>query len=158
MTIAVRPATGEDASAMAELINAIIRRGGTTGYRDPFNEQKIRDVFVSPPLAIACHIAEQEGRLVGFQALEWCDPDWPGEDALPSDWAVIATYVDQTCHGAGIGRALFTATRAAACKAGAVYIDATIRKENAGGQAYYEAMGFVDYRSSSEAVSKRLAP
>ena len=59
----------------------------------------------------------EETRLLGFQALEWCDPDWPGDDALPADWAVIATYVDPQARQRGVGRALFAETaRAAPCR------------------------------------------
>lgn len=36
-------------------------------------------------------------------------------------------------------------------------IDATIRRENAGGLAYYAALGFEDYRDGPETLSKRLA-
>ena len=37
-------------------------------------------------------------------------------------------------------------------------IDATIRKENGGGQAFYAGIGFVDYRIGAESISKRFAP
>jgi len=97
-------------------------------------------------------------QLMGFQALEWCDPAWPGDDPLPADWAVIATYVGPQAHRRGVGRALFAATAQAAKNAGVRFIDATIRIENTGGQASYEGVGFTDYRVGAETVSKRFAP
>jgi GNAT superfamily N-acetyltransferase len=143
---------------MAALINAIIERGGTTAFRTPFDAAKIRATFIAPPLGIACTVAADGPALLGFQALEWCDPDWPGEDRLPADWAVVATYVAPGRQGRGVGRALFAVTREAARRAEVRAIDATIRRENAGGLAYYGAMGFVPYREASDAVSKRFDP
>lgn len=48
--------------------------------------------------------------------------------------------------------------RQAAEVAGARFIDATIRIENTGGQAFYEGVAFTDYRVGAETVSKRFAP
>lgn len=143
---------------MADLINRIIAIGGTTAYSASFDGGKIISEFIGPELAICCHVAVENGKVCGFQALLWADPSWPGDDRLPADWALIATYVDPEAHGKGIGRALFACTEAAARDAGVSAIDATIRKENAGGLSYYARMGFVDYRSSGETVSKSYKP
>jgi len=35
---------------------------------------------------------------------------WPGEDRLPADRAVVATYVGRQAHRRGVGRARFAAT------------------------------------------------
>ncbi|WP_306140924.1 GNAT family N-acetyltransferase [Roseibium sp. MMSF_3412] len=158
MTVDVRAALPSHADQMAELINRIITIGGTTAYRAPFDREKIVSEFIAPELAICCHVAIESGKVCGFQALLWADPTWPGEHRLPADWALIATYVDPEAHGKGIGRALFARTAAAARDAGASTIDATIRKENTGGLSYYARMGFVDYRSDDETVSKRYKP
>ncbi len=158
MTIEIRAAWQSDAGQMADLINRIISIGGSTAYRTQFDTDKIVSEFISPELSICCHVAVDAGRVCGFQALLWADPSWHGEDRLPSDWAVIATYVDPETHGKGIGRALFSSTDAAARAADVVAIDATIRKENAGGLSYYARMGFVDYRSGDETISKRYKP
>ncbi|WP_454811486.1 N-acetyltransferase family protein [Labrys neptuniae] len=143
---------------MAQLINEIIAIGGTTAHRRPFDEHRILDEFIAAKRGICCFVAVDDAQILGFQALEWCDPDWPGEDRLPADWAVIGTYVVPEAHGRGIGRALFRETAGAAKAAGVRFIDATIRKENAGGQAFYGSIGFVDYRGGAESVSKRFAP
>ena len=91
-------------------------------------------------------------------AVAWIDryPDWPGPDAFPADWALVATYVAQDQHGRGVGGRLFEATLAAARAAGVVAIDATIRRENVGGLAYYARMGFAEHRSDVERISKKL--
>lgn len=155
MSLEIRPATPQDAGAMAKLINEIIAIGGTTAHAEPFDEAGIIDTFIAPRLAMSCFVAVNGSEIVGFQSLEWADPEWPGADPLPADWAVIATYVDPHAHKMGIGRSLFAETAKAA---GALSVDATIRKENKGGQAYYQAMGFRDYREATATISKRYSP
>lgn len=143
---------------MAEILNEIIEKGGTTAYRDKFDHRRIREEFMPAKLGISCFVALSGSEVVGFQALLWCDPDWPGDNALPEDWAVIATYVDPTTQKGGIGRALFKESSRAAKDAGVRFIDATIRRENKGGQRYYQGLGFSDYRSDANSVSKKFAP
>ncbi|MGI9434305.1 MAG: GNAT family N-acetyltransferase [Geminicoccaceae bacterium] len=152
----VRTAQVSDAKPLAELINEIIARGGTTAHRRPFDEQQMIEQFINPPYGISCTVAVESLEIVGFQVLEWSDPNWPGPDKLSEDCGIIATYVALGCHGQGIGRKLFATTLAAAQAAGVRRIDATIRSENFGGQAYYDRMGFVDYRTGDSTVSKRL--
>lgn len=141
---------------MVNLLNVLIAAGGTTAYREPFTAKRIEVQFLSSPFAICCHCAEMAGAVIGFQALEWADPDWPGPDRLPADWAIISTYVGSARQRGGIGRALFEATRASARSAGVTQIDATIRRQNVGGLAYYSSLGFEDYRAGTETVSKVL--
>jgi len=143
---------------MTALLNAIIARGGTTAHRDPFDVDRMTADVIAPARGIACHVAERDGAIVGFQALEWSDPDWTGANPLPADWAFIATFVAIGMQGTGIGALLFAATRRAALSAGVRMIDATIRRENRGGLAYYSRMGFEDYWSDAEVIAKKRAP
>lgn len=158
MSLLIRGATEQDAGPMCRLINEIIAIGGTTAFRDPFDEGRMIDTFVAAKRGISCFVAVEAGQVLGFQSLEWCDPDWSGEDRLPADWAVIGTYVAPRAHGRGIGRALFGETAGTAKAAGVRFIGATIRKENKGGQAYYGGIGFVDYQTGAETVTKRFEP
>ena len=143
--IKLRPATPADAGALAALLNQIIKTGGTTAHLKPFDAPRMLNHYIAPPLAISCTLAEVGGTIAGFQALEWSDPNWPGPDSLPADWALIASFVDADFQGRGIGKALFTKTRAAAQSAGVRCIDATIRADNQGGLAFYTSLGFTDY-------------
>jgi ribosomal protein S18 acetylase RimI-like enzyme len=158
MTLTVRRAQEKDMGSMADILNEIIEIGGTTAYRDKFDRQRVEKEFMPARLGISCFVALNGTKVLGFQALLWSDPDWPGDDRLPEDWAVIATYVDPTTQKGGIGRALFAETSQAAKEAGVRFIDATIRKENTGGQRYYQGLGFSDYRSGANSVSKKFAP
>ncbi|MCZ8315640.1 GNAT family N-acetyltransferase [Phreatobacter sp.] len=156
--IRIRQAVIDDAAAMADLLNAIIAKGGTTAHRTPFDIDRMIAEYVAPPRLIACHVAERDGAILGFQSLEWSDPDWAGANPRPADWALVATFVAIEGQGSGIGRRLFEATRQAARAAGVVMIDATIRRENAGGLAYYSRQGFVDYWSDDTVIAKSRAP
>jgi len=156
LSVHVRAASPGDAAAMAVLLNEIISVGGTTAHTNPFSVDDIVSTFISPAKGISCFVAEEDAILLGFQALEWSDPNWPGEHVVPDDWAFIATYVSSGQRGKGIGRRLFAKTLSAAREAGVRCIDATIRRENQLGQAFYGGMGFEDYRHHEEAISKRF--
>lgn len=153
--IALRSAEPADAAAMCALLNALIAEGGNTAHRTPFDEDRMTRHYISPQLGISCTVALEGADVVGFQALERADPDWPGDDSLTEGWAVIASFVAQGRQGRGIGKHLFATTLAAAKAAGIRHIDATIRRENSGGRAFYDRLGFTDYRESDETVSKK---
>ena len=138
----IRPASAEDAPVLAEILNRIIALGGTTAHQTPFTTERMLRSYVEPERNISCSVAELGGAAVGFQSLMW--PDEEGTP-FPDGWAIIASFVDSACAGQGVGRRLFDATRDAARAAGVRVIDATIRADNAGGLAYYRALGFEDY-------------
>ena len=154
----LRQATPADAEALCEVINPIIAAGGTTAHRRPFDAERMRRHYIAPPRHISCTLAEEDGTVLGFQALEWADPDWEGEGPLPEGWAIIATFVRPGLIQGGIGTRLFAVTRAIAREAGVVAIDATIRRENTGGLAFYGRMGFEDWSCDDERISKKLVP
>ncbi len=156
MSIVVRSARNSDTQQMSRLLNRLVALGGSTAHLLPFDEDRIRTTFVESKFSICCFVAIEEETMVGFQALEWADPNWSGPDPLSADWAIIATYVASNRHGKGIGRKLFASTRFTAKAANVKRIDATIRRENLGGQAYYQSIGFTDYRQGTETVSKQF--
>jgi len=163
-----RSATQTDAAAMTELLNAIIAAGGTTAHLTLFKPETMQSHYINPPLGISCILAEKDGVLLGFQGLEWSDPDWQGDDPLPAGWAVIATFVSDQARGLGVGKALFAKTRAKARSAGVVAIDATIRADNVLGLAFYKSLGFETYQRLEniplgaarhvDRIRKRLTP
>jgi L-amino acid N-acyltransferase YncA len=126
---------------MCAILNEIIAIGGTTAYEEPFDTDSMIANYIAAPLLISCTVADLDGAVVGFQAI-W-QPD--GSVPMPPDWAVIASFVKVGITGQGIGRALFTATCAAARAHGVVTIDARIRADNASGLRFYSAMGFKDH-------------
>jgi len=158
MNVVVRAAQDEDADHMASILNEIVSIGGLTSHEGHFDGARIRREFISPQRGISCFVAVVGSAVRGFQSLEWSDPDWPGEDRLPADWALISTYVKPGHHRLGIGRALFERTVAAAAIAGVCFIVANIRLKNAGAQTFYDRLGFEDDKRSAHAVSKYFSP
>ncbi|MFK7744983.1 MAG: N-acetyltransferase family protein [Roseobacter sp.] len=137
--IHIRRAVPLDARAMAHLLNAIIRKGGTTAYTDQITDETIKAWFAKAPHQSVWHVAENEtGALLGFQSIE-------PHLKLPPEACDIATFVKVGQTGLGIGSKLFDASSAAAFKMGYSWINATIRADNTGGLAYYQSRGFETY-------------
>jgi len=131
----IRQAVPSDAEELSLLLNEIIRAGGTTAIETLLTAHEFADWYITGEFALACHVAEFGGALVGFQSLStYGDP--------PQGVADIATFARMNPKVKGVGSALFPATRSAAEKLGLTSINATIRADNVSGLAYYEKMGF----------------
>jgi L-amino acid N-acyltransferase YncA len=140
MDLDIRPARGGDAPGLAELLNAIIARGGTTALEDPFAPEALDLAYLTGPDVICCFVAVDRGsgRLEGFQTL--------GRDPrLPDGCGDIGAFARVGGTQRGVGAALFAATRAEARRLGLTALNATIRADNAGGLAFYGRMGFADH-------------
>ena len=144
MSFVIRPARREDAPALAELLNAIIARGGTTALEAPYTADALADAYLVGPDVICCFVAvdADTGTLEGFQTLG----RYP---SLPDGWGDIGTFARIGGTQRGIGTALFAATREEARRQGLQWINATIRADNTGGLAFYGRMGFETYHVSS---------
>jgi len=137
--IHIRRAGAMDARDMAELLNAIIRKGGTTALTDEITRDTILTWFEQAPSNAIWHVAEDDaGQLFGFQ---YAKP----HPNLPPEACDIATFVKLGTTGLGIGAKLFEITKKAARDLGFEWINATIRADNAGGLTYYQSRGFEDY-------------
>jgi len=137
--IHIRPAGPMDARQMAELLNAVIRKGGTTAFTNEITRDTIQKWFERAPPKSLWHVAEDEaGQLLGFQ---YAKP----HPNLPPEACDIATFVKLGATGLRIGSKLFETTKSAAHALGYKWINATIRADNAGGLAYYQSRGFEDY-------------
>ncbi|MDP4990334.1 MAG: GNAT family N-acetyltransferase [Marivita lacus] len=137
--ITIRRAGDLDAREMADLLDAIIRKGGTTAHTDPVSRSTLLDWMQRDPQRSAWHVAEDEaGKILGFQFLE-------PHPELPSDACDIATFVRLGQTGLGVGSKLFEASKRAARDLGYSWINATIRADNEGGLAYYQSRGFENH-------------
>jgi len=141
VTITVRPVTPADAPELAELLNAIIERGGTTALEHPFTPDQLDATYLTGPKVISCMVAvdEESGRLEGFQTLV-------REAHLPEGWGDIGTFTRVDGIQRGVGSALFAATRDHARSLGMEAVNAEIRADNKGGLTFYGKQGFKDYR------------
>ncbi len=137
----IRLATSADAAQMAALLNEIIAIGGTTAHQTPFDADRMHHHYIAAPTQICCHVAEQEGLILGFQHLDGPDPDQSGAEG----WGYIASFVASSAAGKGVGQQLFAATLKAAGQAGVQSINSTIRADNTIGLRYYEGLGFIRF-------------
>jgi ribosomal protein S18 acetylase RimI-like enzyme len=136
----IRNTIPSDVSPLRDILNAIIKIGGTTALEKPLTEAGFREYFLEGAQFLTCLVVEdgRDGSLLGFQALSR-HPD------LPEDWADIAPFARPEPKTPGVGAALFAATRTRARERGLIAINAAIRADNRGGLAYYEKMGFETY-------------
>ena len=140
MDLDIRPARSEDAPGLADLLNAIIARGGTTALETPFTPQALDAAYLTGPEVFCCFVAVDRagGRHEGFQTLG-------RYSGLPDDVGDIGTFARVGGTQRGVGAALFAATWAEARRLGLAAINATIRADNTGGLAFYGRMGFADH-------------
>lgn len=135
--ITVRRAGVLDARQMAELLNAVIKIGGTTAITEPVQAEDMKSWMQSDNSI--WHVAEDDtGEILGFQ---WVEP----HEKLPPEATNIATFAQVGKTGMGIGSSLFRATEKAARELGFQWINAEIRADNEGGLIYYQSRGFEDY-------------
>jgi L-amino acid N-acyltransferase YncA len=140
LSFTVRPVAPEDAPELAELLNAIIARGGTTALETPFTPEKLAQTYLTGPDVHICLVAVDPGtgRIEGFQTLG----RYPN---LPDDIGDIGTFARIDGAQRGIGSALFKTMVERARALGLSAINATIRGDNVGGLAFYTKQGFVDH-------------
>jgi len=140
MDLDIRPVRLEDAAELADLLNQIIARGGTTALEAPFTPKALAEAYLTGPDVICCFVAvdRARGRLEGFQTLGY----YPG---LPEDVGDIGTFARIGSVQRGVGSMLFAATSAQARRRGLASINATIRADNTGGLAFYSRLGFADH-------------
>ena len=134
----IRPVTAADAAELADLLNEIIARGGTTALQTPYTPAGLALAYLTGPQVICCHVAEADGQLLGFQTLGHIA-------ALPADIGDIGTFTRLGGIQRGVGSALFAATCARAREIGLAALNAIIRADNVGGLAFYTRLGFIDH-------------
>lgn len=134
----VRTAGLRDAAGMAEVQNTVIRIGGTTAFEDERSVAEVTQAYLTGPTVICAHVAEVDGRIIGFQVLGLY-PD------MPDRWGDIGTFVHPDIQRGGVGAALFAATVGWARAHGVPTLLAVIRADNRVGLGYYTKCGFVDW-------------
>ena len=138
--IHVRRAGLMDTGPMADLLNDVIAKGGTTATTDAVTRDTLSEWIRHYSGRNAWFLAEDsDGTVLGFQ---WIEP----KDALPIEACDIATFTRIGRVRLGCGSALFERTRKAAREMKYALINATIRADNEGGLAYYQSRGFETYQ------------
>ncbi len=140
MSFIIRPVAPEDAPELAELLNAVIARGGTTALETPFTPETLAETYLTGPNVYICLVAVDPAadRIEGFQTLG----RYPN---LPDDIGDIGTFARIDGAQRGVGSSLLKAMVERARALGLSAINATIRGDNVGGLAFYTKQGFVDH-------------
>lgn len=139
----IREAVIEDATGIHRILQELVAARLRTR---PATLDFARDNYITHPDKLWCGVAvDEDGTLLGFQALKLAVEG--NEFDVQPGWGVIGTHVSPNAARQGVGAALFAVTREVAQKRGLSKIDASIGADNAVGRAYYDAMGFVTYRT-----------
>lgn len=128
----VRPMERRDAVECTDIVNFIIRQGGTTAYEEEYSVEDFDAHYREE--AEVCLVAETEGKVAGFQGMFDV-----GHGVLS-----IGSFADQSDPKRGVGRALIEGSIAEAKRREFKSIIAKITSDNASGLAYYSCMGFFD--------------
>lgn len=138
--IRVRHAVPGDVAALCEILNTIIKVGGTTALEAPLSLLEFSNYFLEGERFLSCFVAEGSlaSRQLGFQNLSF-------HPALPENWADISTFAKTEPKIPGVGTALFMQTKIWASERKLAAINAAIRADNQSGLAYYRKMGFQKY-------------
>ena len=121
-----------DAATCTDIVNFIIRQGGTTAYEEEYSVEDFDAHYREE--AEVCLVAETGGKVVGFQGM------FDVGDGVIS----IGSFADQANPKRGVGRALIEGSIAEAKKRGFKSIIAKITSDNMLGLAYYSRMGFIN--------------
>ena len=143
----VRSAEPYDVAGMTEMQNLIIRIGGTTAHEVERSLAEVARAYLTGPNVLCAHVAEDEGRIIGFQVLGL----YPG---MPDRWGDIGTFVHPDVQRGGVGAALFAATVKWAQAHGVPTLLAVIRADNVVGLGYYARRGFVDWGTEPDITLK----
>lgn len=136
----IREARIEDAAEMVALLNPIIEDGRFTIMQETFDEnQQIAWLRDFPARGVFFVAAARANRLLGMQSVEPIASTSPATFAHVGD---ISTFVAQSAHRTGVGRALSRATIKAAWEAGFLKLMANVRADNPGAVAFYRSVGF----------------
>lgn len=148
MTITLRPATPEDAAALAELG----RRAFIAKFADLYTEADLSafldsahtEAVVSAELAkpaMRIQLAERDGEMAAFCKLVMAC-GWPEHARGTCAIELKQLYADPAMIGGGIGAQLMDWAVAAARAAGADEIQLSVFSENADAQRFYARHGF----------------
>jgi len=141
-----------DATGIASVLEALVLSGKRKKRSDA---AFALSHYIEHPNRIECVVAiGADGDVLGFQSLKRALKD--NVYGAPVGWGIIGSHINPKAARRGVGTALFQTTYNVAHAAGVPAIDASIGEANVQGQAFYEAMGFRDYRTATGAVCKAL--
>jgi ribosomal protein S18 acetylase RimI-like enzyme len=147
MSFRIRPATPDDAPAIARLA-----RGLNELHRDPLEhftpEAVLRDGF-GPSPCFSVLVADRGGAVVGYALYyDSYEPVYAARGLYLSD-----IFVDPDARRHGIGRALIAAVAREARGRGATFVGWVSRAWNTEAQAFYRTLGAIEEPVVAHAVA-----
>ncbi len=140
MDLRIREVRPDDAEAILGILNPIIESGLYSALDTPFTVEAEQEFICGFPPRGVFHLAEdvQEQKAVGFQTLEPFAAYTHAFDHV----GVVATFVEKTCRGRGVGRHLAEATFDRARHKGYEKIFTFVRADNREALQFYRKLGF----------------
>jgi L-amino acid N-acyltransferase YncA len=136
--LTVRRATPADAAGIVSIWAAIVSEQVYSAVDRPFTLEGESAYLESLSAQEAVFVAEDAGRIVGFQTLDRWTKLFHSMDHV----AQMGTFVLREWRGRGVGRALAAQTLAFARSAGYEKVVVFVRGRNTGAQRFYAASGF----------------
>lgn len=133
----LRPARAADVFGVLQMVRALAAHHGDTAQLGM--DALMRDV-IGPGRHFDVIVAEQDGRLVGYVALQAIGRLQDG--ARGADLHHL--FVAQDLRGQGVGRQLLDAAQEAAARQGATYLRVSAHIDNIEAQGFYRATGWVE--------------
>jgi len=139
MSIHIRPASPDDAEALAHILNAIIAAGAYTAMDTPFTAEDEREYIATfPSNGVFCVAESADQGIVGCQTLE---PFATYTHAFDHVY-IVGTHVDLGHRGQGIGTRLSEVAFELARQKGCEKIFSYVRADNRLALAFYLKLGF----------------
>ncbi|MGB0767063.1 MAG: GNAT family N-acetyltransferase [Phycisphaeraceae bacterium] len=134
----IRPATPDDAEAIAAIYNDAIVNSTAILWREPKPVSLWRDRLADRPARFPVFVAEEGGgAVIGFALLGPYDDKCGYEDV--AEWSV---YLEAGSRGLGIGRRLSEAVIEAGRSAGLHSVLSRVTEGNAASERLHAALGF----------------
>jgi GNAT superfamily N-acetyltransferase len=143
--LSIRPASLDDAPAIAELL-------GQLGYPSAAAEVGVRLANWASAERSRVIGADLDGRLAGVAAVH-------AIPLLEHSWSrgrLVALVVDEAARGQGIGRALVAAAERQACAFGCRELDITSARDRPAAHRLYSALGYTDASARAARFLKAL--
>ena len=135
----IRHLRQEDADAVSELDGQILGPDRSSTW-DQYVERFLRvaelDALILPPWG--CHVAESEGRLIGFILAEWQATGY----GLPPGARIVAVAVHPEYRSLGVGRRLVEALATECANSGVEQIFSVLLADDERDIRFLEACGF----------------
>jgi L-amino acid N-acyltransferase YncA len=140
LSVHIRPVRVDDASAIREILNAIIAAGSHTVLDTPFSMEEERAYIKGFPRRGVFNVAVEDpgGRLVGLQSIK---PFATYSQAF-SHVGSVGTFVDLSARRRGIGLMLSKATFDEARCLGYEKVFTYVRADNLASLAFHLKLGF----------------